>query len=73
MHSRISRGVLIIALLALLTALLAPGFSALAQEKTPAPIPPALVAANNAFGFRLYAELAKTDGQKNLYHLAAEP
>lgn len=31
------------------------------------PTPAALVAANNAFGFHLYAELAKKDGQKNLF------
>ena len=54
---RVLRGALLMALLSL-------GFGALAQQGTP--IPPALLTATNSFGFNLYAELAKTDGAKNL-------
>ena len=57
MFSRLNRGALLLALLTL-------GLAALAQTTKPTP---AFIAANNAFGFHLYAALAKTDGQRNLF------
>ena len=58
--SRLCRNLLLVAL---------PCFALLAGAQAPAapPVPPAIVAANNAFGFHLYAALARTDATQNIF------
>ena len=57
LFSRLCRNLLLVAL---------PCFALLAAAQTPAP-PSSYVAANNNFGFQLYATLAKADASRNVF------